>query len=347
MSIIRTGTTTIADVAAAAGVSRSTASRALNDSPRISEKTKRLVRQVADSIGFVPNAQARALAVGRSETIAMLVTEPLPELFADPTYGVFLGGITERLSESEYLPVLLQASTTHERERVRRHFERKSFDAVIDISPYTGSELLDVLRTLRIPTVLCGQLEGRPYEHVFSTIYSDDVIGARLAAQALRDRGRTHPVAILGPKDNPASTDRVAGYREVYGETLGEHDVVYTGWGASDGFTAMLRLLDDHAHDVPGSPESPIDGVLAGSDRIAAGVIEALQGRGFAVPDDISVIGFDDHPIAGTTTPRLTTIHQPLYEEGRLAAHTAMRMIDGAEPETIVLPMTLVERESL
>ncbi|MBW3080567.1 LacI family DNA-binding transcriptional regulator [Bifidobacterium saguinibicoloris] len=346
MSIIRSGTTTIADVAEAAGVSRSTASRALNDSPRISERTKQLVREAADRIGFVPNAQARALAVGRSETIAMLVTEPLPELFADPTYGVFLGGITERLSESEYLPVLLQASTHHERERVRRHLERKSFDAVIDISPYTGSELLDVLQRLHIPTVLCGQLDGQPYEHVFSTIYSDDVVGAKLAADAMAARGRTRPVAILGPKDNPASTDRVEGYRSVYGTALGERDVVYTGWGASDGFTAMLRLLDERASEGD-SPTCGIDGVLAGSDRIAAGVIEALQGRGICVPDDVSVIGFDDHPIAMTTTPKLTTIHQPLYEEGRLAADTAMRMIDGEAPGTTVLQMTLVERESL
>ena len=139
---------TLAEVAAAAGVSRSTASRALNDSPRISEETKKRVRAAAKEVNFVPNARGRALAVGRTEIIAVLVTEPLSELFSDPTYSEFLSGITEELSESSYLPVILQASSTHERNRAREHFERRSFDAVIDVSPYKGSELLEVLREL-------------------------------------------------------------------------------------------------------------------------------------------------------------------------------------------------------
>ena len=230
MTMSKRTASTLADVAAAAGVSRSTASRALNDSPRISEATKQRIRDIAHQINFVPNARGRALAVGRSETIAMLVTEPLSELFSDPTYGAFLSGITEQLSESEYLPVLLQASTPHERERVVRHFERRSFDAVIDISPYRGSELLDVLRDLEVPTVLCGQLEGHPYRDVFSTVYSDDVEGAALAARAMVNRGRTNCVAILGPKDNPAVIDRVRGYTRVLGEASSDELIVLNVW---------------------------------------------------------------------------------------------------------------------
>ncbi len=338
MTMSKHTTSTLADVAAAAGVSRSTASRALNDSPRISEATKRRIRDIAHQINFVPNARGRALAVGRSETIAMLVTEPLSELFSDPTYGAFLSGITEQLSESEYLPVLLQASTPHERERVVRHFERRSFDAVIDISPYRGSELLDVLRDLEVPTVLCGQLEGHPYRDVFSTVYSDDVEGAALAARAMVGCGRTNCVAILGPQDNPAVIDRVRGYTRVLGDALPEDLILYTGWSASDGFIAMRRLLERGVRP---------DGVLAGSDRIASGVIEALRDHDLLVPRDVSVIGFDDHPIATKVTPRLTTIRQPLHLEGSMAADMALELIDGAEPTTTVLHMELIERESL
>ena len=211
---------TLAEVAAAAGVSRSTASRALNDSPRISEETKKRVRAAAKKVNFVPNARGRALAVGRTEIIAVLVTEPLSELFSDPTYSEFLSGITEELSESSYLPVILQASSTHERNRAREHFERRSFDAVIDVSPYKGSELLEVLRELGVPTVLCGQLEGHPYRDVFSTVYSDDEEGGRFAAHAMKERGRKDIVAVLGPQDNPAVVDRLRGYRAVLGEDL-------------------------------------------------------------------------------------------------------------------------------
>lgn len=338
MSVANNSLVTLADVAAAAGVSRSTASRALNDSPRISDATKKRVRDAARKIGFVPNARGRALAVGRSETIAVLITEPLRELFDDPTFGAFLGGITERLSESEYLPVLLQASTKKERERVRRHLERRSFDAVINISPYEGSELLEALRELGIPTVLCGQLEGHPYRDTFSTVYSDDVEGGVLAAEALRQRGRSHCVAILGPRGNPASADRLRGYRNVLGDKLVDERVLFTGWDANAGFLAMRDLL---------KRGETIDGVLAGSDRIAAGVLEALAERNLNVPKDVSVIGFDDHPIAKRTIPCLTTVHQPLLEEGRLAASTALAMINGAPASTSVLHMRLVERDSV
>ena len=101
---------TLAEVAEAAGVSRSTASRALNDSPRISEETKKRVLASSKKVNFVPNARGRALAVGRTEIIAVLVTEPLSELFSDPTYSEFLSGITEELSESSFFAGMLQAS---------------------------------------------------------------------------------------------------------------------------------------------------------------------------------------------------------------------------------------------
>lgn len=111
--------------------------------------------------------------------------------------------------------MILQASSSHERNRAREHFERRSFDAVIDVSPYKGSELLEVLRELGVPTVLCGQLEGHPYRDVFSTVYSDDEEGGRFAALAMKDRGRKDIVAVLGPQDNPAVVDRLRGYRAI------------------------------------------------------------------------------------------------------------------------------------
>ena len=97
MTVAKRNRVTLADVAKAANVSRSTASRALNNSPRISRETTARIKKIADSMGFIPNAQGRALAVGRNETIAILITEPLDELFDDPTYAMFISGITEKL----------------------------------------------------------------------------------------------------------------------------------------------------------------------------------------------------------------------------------------------------------
>ena len=338
MSIAKRTEATLADVAKEAGVSRSTASRALNDSPKISEATKRTVREAAKRIGFVPNARGQALAIGRTETVAMVVTEPIEELFEDPTYSAFLGGITERLIESTYLPVLLQASSAKERERIRHHLERRAFDAVIDISPYKGNEILDDMMRLRVPGVVIGRIENPRHEGVFSAVFSDDVEGARLAAQALISRGRKRPVAILGPADNIASTDRLDGYRQVFGNGLANERVWFTQWDSSAGFTAMMNLLDRF---------DDIDAVLAGSDRIALGVLEALKQQNVDVPGQVSVIGFDDHPLSKTATPALTTIHQPLFEEGRIAADLAIRMINGEQSATVVKHMRLVNRQSL
>lgn len=329
---------TLHDVAQKAGVSRSTASRALNGSKRISRQTTQRVKDAARALGFVANAQGRALAIGRSETISILITEPLDELLSDPTYGAFLRGISEELSHTSYLPVLMQASSAFERKRVQTHLEQHTVDAVINISPYEGMELLESIQNQHLPAVLCGQLQNNPYTTVFSNVYSDDVEGAAMAAKAMQKRGRKQIAVILGPADNPAVPDRLEGYRSVYGAGLDESRIVYTGWDESSGYSAISHLLD---------LDISIDGLLAGSDRIAAGAIAALASRNLSVPDDVSVIGYDDHPIAARIKPRLTTIHQPLLEEGRVAAQLALAMINGEEPSTKILHMRLINRESL
>lgn len=206
----------------------------------------------------------------------------------------------------------------------------RSFDAAIDVSPYKGSELLEVLRELGVPTVLCGQLEGHPYRDVFSTVYSDDEEGGRFAALAMKDRGRKDIVAVLGPQDNPAVIDRLRGYRAILGESLPDENVIYTGWSSGDGYQATRRLLAREIH---------ADGVLCGSDRIATGVIAAFNEAGISVPKDVSVVGFDDHEVAARSVPALTTIRQPLREEGRMAAGIALDMINGAVPTTTVMHM--------
>lgn len=333
------GKATISDVARAAGVSTATVSRALNDSSKVTEATKKKVEQAVRSTGFVMNAQGRALAVGRAESIGILVTEPLDEIFVDPTFSVILRGISEALAQTPFLPVIVQASTEFERERALRHFQRRSVDAVIDISPYTGDEVLEALSTMSLPVVLCGQLDDPRFEGVFSNVYADDEEGARIAGKAMLDRGRRRIGAILGPEDNPASVDRLVGYREVLGDALAPDGVVFAeAWDAAAGYAAARQILAK----VP-----DLDGILAGSDRIASGVLDELEVRGISVPDTISVIGFDDHAVAQATTPPLTTVRQPLREEGGVAAQIAIDMIEGAHPRTVVMHTELIERDSL
>ncbi|MFE6970291.1 LacI family DNA-binding transcriptional regulator [Isoptericola sp. NPDC057653] len=328
---------TIADVAREAGVSGATVSRAINDSDLVTAETKRLVQEAIVRTGFVVNARGRALATGRAETVGVLVTEPLDELFDDPTYGRVLRGIAEGLTGSGFLPVIVQASSESERALALRSFSRRSVDAVVHLTPYRGGDLLDALATTGLPVVLCGQLVDSPYEGVFSTVYSDDVRGARLAAERVAGAGRSRVAAVLGPADNPATVDRLRGYEEVLGSVLDAGRVVHTGWDTASGLTATGRLLAAH-------PD--VDAILAGSDRIALGTLAALHAAGRRVPEDVVVVGFDDHAIAATATPPLTTVAQPLVEEGRVAAGLALEMIGGAAPRTEVLEMHLVTRAS-
>ncbi|MGW5939555.1 LacI family DNA-binding transcriptional regulator [Streptomyces celluloflavus] len=328
---------TIADVAREAGVSRATVSRAINDSDLVTAETKRTVQEAITRTGFVMNARGRALATGRAETVGVLITEPLDELFDDPTHGRILRGVAEGLLGSGFLPVIIQASSESERALALRSFGRRSVDAVIHLTPYRGSDLLGSLAGAGLPVVLCGQLVDSPYEGIFSTVYSDDVRGARLAAQRVATAGRHQVAAVLGPADNPATGDRLRGYEEVLGARLDPARVVHTRWDSAGGLTTTARLLVAH----PG-----IDAILAGSDRIALGALAALQAAGRRVPEDVAVVGFDDHAIAASASPPLTTIAQPLVEEGRIAAQLALEMINGADPRTEVLDMRLVPRLS-
>ena len=298
---------TIADVARAAGVAPSTVSRVLNDSPKCTQETRDRVVRAVEKTGFVVSRRGRALAVGRSEAIALLFTDPLEELFTDPTYARLCHGIVSRLADGPNLPMILEAATGAERERVVEHAGRGAVDAVIVMTPYEGDGLLDRLRELGLPVVLCGQLEGDPYRGVFSSVYSDDVDGAALAARALVDAGRTDVVCVMGPVGNPASADRIRGYRRVLGRRMGDDRVVHTGWDQLGGHRAVRALLEGGAR---------FDAVLAGSDRIAVGAIEALREAGRDVPGDVSVVGFDDHLLASQYSPGITTVHQPLREEG-------------------------------
>lgn len=335
----RASRATIGHVAKVAGVSRATVSRALNDSPLVTAETKERIQRAVAETGFVMNAQGRKLAMGRAEAIAILVTEPLDEMFQDPTFASILRGVIEGLAGSLTLPLLLQAFTEDEHRRAIRHFERRTVDAVINISPYIGGDMLEALNAGSLPVVLCGQLDGQPYDGIFSSVYADDVVGATMAARRMMQRGRQRIAIIAGPTSNPAAADRVIGYRDTLGGLFDPRLTVSTGWDATSGFNAMRRLLER---------ERGIDGVLAASDRIAVGALSALNAAGLEVPGDVSVIGFDDHlSVAATANPPLTTIHQPMLAEGKTAAQLALDMVGGAAARTVILEMTLIERGSV
>ncbi|HEY0189366.1 MAG TPA: LacI family DNA-binding transcriptional regulator [Cellulomonas sp.] len=328
---------TIADVAELAGVSRATVSRVLNSTVPVAPDKARAVHEAVASTGFLASTSARQLATGRAESVAVLLTEPVDELFADPTFVVIFKGILDGLTPTPLTPALFTMATEREREKSLRRFQRGAADALIHLSPYTDDGLLPRLRDLALPVVLCGQTQRQErYEDVFSTVYSDDAVGAALAADYLIERGARRIRAVMGPAENPATTDRLRGYRQVLGDRL-DPDVRFGPWDEESGRQATADLC---------TADPGFDTVICGNDRIARGALQALAAAGRRVPQDVRVVGFDDHPVAATTTPTITSVHQPFHEQGVRAVEVAVEMIEGAPPRTEVLAMHVVARQS-
>lgn len=333
------GRPTIADVARLAGVSKATVSRVLNESTRVSPDTRAAVQKAIGSVGYAESWQAKSLATGRAGAIGVIITEPFDEVYLDPTFATVLRGVYDRLVDTPLVPILLQASSEAERHKAMEFLRRGGVDAVIHLTPYIDEGLLAQLAQQGCPTVVVGRFESAT-RMGFSSVFSDDILGARLAARHAAQQGRTRPLIVVGPRNNPASTERVEGYLSVYTAVAGEsveERVHFGGWDEDHGWACVGGAL---ARGVR------IDVVLAGSDRIARGALRALAEAGLAVPEDVAVIGFDNHAVSHQTLPPLTTVEQPLRHEGGVAVELALELLEGDEPRTIVLPMHLVTRLS-
>ncbi|MDO4242377.1 MAG: LacI family DNA-binding transcriptional regulator [Actinomyces sp.] len=331
------GRATIADVARLAGVSKATVSRVLNGSPRVAPVTRRAVEEAIATSGYVESWQAKSLATGRAGAIGVILTEPFDEVYSDPTFAAVLRGVYDGLAPTPLVPVLLQASSGPERAKAMRFLEQRGADAVIHLTPYVEDGLLPQLAAQGLPTVLTGRVEEAAG---MSSVFSDDVLGAAMAARRAAEQGRRRPLIVVGPRDNPASRERVEGYLSVLCPAAPDPPpgtVVFGGWDEAAGEQVVRRALTDGVD---------FDIVLAGSDRIARGALHALGAHGLSVPRDVAVIGFDNHPVSQLTHPALTTVAQPLREEGRVAVELALELLAGAAPRVEVLPMHLVVRES-
>lgn len=325
---------TIQDVARRAGVSKATVSRVLNGTTYVSPSTAEAVRVAIEEVDYSASWQARALARGSAEAIGIIFSEDFEHFGADPTFHRQMKGVFSKLGETSYTPIVLHASTQIDQDKACKLIDSHLFDAVIHLTPYEDHGILEALAESDTPTVLCSQLPGSPWHAKFSTVYADDVAGGALAAQHMHDVGVAQPIVLTGPMNNPATVDRVDGTRRVYPD-LDESRVLYLGWDEPAGEMGVLRFL---------TGELEFDGVICGSDRIAAGALKALQHKNIDIPGQVRVIGFDDHPVASQTTPALTTVAQPMGLEGRRAAELALALINGAGPTVEQLPMTLKQR---
>lgn len=326
---------TIRDVAALAGVSRGTVSRVLNGGHLVSPEARAAVDRAIKATGYHANHAARALATGRAQSLAFLLTEPHHLLFMDPTFSRLVRGALDALARRGMTLVLLVAGTPEERATIASYVSAGHVDGVLLISPHEHDPLLDQLIAADVPVVACGTPLG--HQGRIASVAVDEVASAREMTRHLVSRGHRRIAMIAGPPDTPGGRYRLVGFREELGGAFDPALVVTGDYSQESGRLAMERLLA--AGPVP-------DAVFAASDAMAVGALEALRAAGLAVPGTVAVAGFDDNGVAETTAPPLTTMHQPFEAIAAEMVGLLLEVIDGGVSKAVTLPTTLVVRES-
>ncbi|MGE5602401.1 MAG: LacI family DNA-binding transcriptional regulator [Nitrososphaerales archaeon] len=313
---------TLRDVAALAGVSHQTVSRVVNHVPGVTPETRSVVEQAIARLGFRPHAIARSMAEGRTRTLACLA----PNL-TDFTYASSIEGAEIVARQRGYF--LLSASYGTDSGGSDQQFEAlidalvgpRRVDGLIVISP--NVDLPVSLLPADFPVVLMG---GCPRADVANLVYLDNRGDAGLATTHLLQLGHTRIGQITGPLREDCSQERDAGYQQALGRAGIAHESALTvegDWSATSGYEAFRSLLN-------WAPD--ITAVVVQNDRMAVGVIRAARDAGLAVPADLSVIGFDDMPLASYFDPPLTTMRQDTFAIGRTCAERLIAILDGSEP---------------
>lgn len=323
---------TLGMVAQRAGVSPSTVSRILNGTAKVSPTKMAAVHEAIEHLQFRPDPAARSLAGGRTMSVGVLT-----QFIDSPYYGEALRGIEDVLREHHYVPLFASGrwNEVEEAERLALLQERK-VDGLIVLSGRLADEvLMDMSQDL--PIVVMGRSIQGP--QLFS-IDIDNFEGSRLATRHLISLGHRNIAYVSGPLDHSDAQRRLEGFKA----ELRERKLVFNpalvaegDFQESGGFKAMNRLLQGG---------DMFSAVIAANDQMAYGARLALSNAGYRVPEDISLVGFDDLPHSAFTIPPLTTVHQSVYEIGVLAAKAMIALLKKEVPTSVTVPAKLVARES-
>lgn len=329
---------TLKDVAALAGVHPTTASRALDPakSHLVSEETRHRILRISAELGYQVNAMARSLRTGSSGLIGMVVAD-----VSNPFLPPILRAI-EQVIRHEGLMLLI--AETHDDARTMQeilgHFARRRVDAIILTAAHQGDLELVRAAAASTPVVLAVRsVDGGN----FPTVTHDDRLGGRLAAQHLVELGHQDVAQLRGPEDVSSFSGRSAGFYSVLSETTARE--VGSGLVAASPTVEEGRRLTAELLAAGGRRPTAI---FAHNDQMAVGAMDALREAGLSCPRDISIVGYNDAPLADHIDPPLTTIRLPASELGRRVARLALEQLSEDPPEAsmVRLPPQLVIRRS-
>ena len=330
---------TLDEVAALAGVSKATASRAINGRSKVSAKARAAVLAAVRELGYTPNGAARSLVMQRTGSVAVILPESDERIFSDPFFARMLHQVARALREQNLQLVLLLAEPGDE-DRMLLYLRGRYVDGAIVASHHRDDRLAEHLHDLGLPCVFIGA----PWigaERV-PVVDSDNAGAAAQAVRVLLDCGRRKIATIAGPRDMRAGHDRLAGWRqELDAAGLDSSLVAYGDFTEDSGAKACAELLD-----VAGD----LDGIFAASDLMALGAMRELETRDIRVPDDVAIVGYDDLGVAERTHPPLTTLRNPISQMVTEAVRLLTEAIDqggrGA-PRRVVFVPELVRRDTV
>ena len=329
------GRVTIFDVAEASGVSYGTVSRVINNEPHVRASTRRRVMDAIDRLGFVINRQAQSLARGQTHVIGVLV----PDL-GTGYIGEIMRGIDAELDHAGYDLMLF---TTHRRAAKEANYVLSLVQGVVEglvlVLPRNPADYLGVLSSRQFPHVL---VDHQGVDTTSPAIGTTNWQGGFVATEHLINLGHTRIAFITGTMDLGCAQERLDGYKAA----LRMHhipqidELIFEGdFFQNSGVVAANALLD---------LAEPPSAIFASNDVMAMGAMDVIRHRGLRIPDDISIVGFDDIPQAAMVFPPLTTVRQPLEQMGRVATQVLLEMLKnpGSDTTRQELPTQLVLRSS-
>lgn len=328
---------TIKDIAKKADVSYATVSRALNNKKGVNSRTRERILTLAKKLNYRPNAIARGLVKKQTYTLGLIIPD-----ITNPFFSEVARGIEDQANKSKYSVFL--CNTNWEIDRQTRHLNlliEKRVDGVI-IAPITHNinSLRDALRG-RIPVVYVSNTPPNP-ENSFVII--DNIRGGFLATKHLIEAGYKSIGFIGSPEDSLTTTERFEGYKlafEKYGMQINDRYIQLGDFRCETGYNIIKRMIEKNNYP---------NAMFAENDLLALGVIQGVKEMGLTVPKDVAVVGFDDIPLASFPEIQLTTVSQPKYEMGRIAAQILLERLtkdkQEALPKRVILEPRLIVRKS-
>jgi DNA-binding LacI/PurR family transcriptional regulator len=326
----------IADIARIAGVSKSTVSRALNDSPLAGTETKDRIRAIARQYGFTPSAVARNLSLRSSKTIAFVNHAYSKHgcAVSDPFCTEIMGAIAVGLHELGY-DMLIVHVNPNDRDWVTQFLDSGRVDGFILMTSTRKKNHVDLLIEKGAPFVAWGPGTGG-----YCTVCGDDFQGGSLAAKRLISIGRSRIAFIGGPNSEGEVQGRYRGYESALNEAglgVDQKLVYFADYTETSAVRAVEALLDREPH---------LDAVFVNSDVMAIAAVRTLQSKGLRVPDEVAVIGYDGISMGAYVTPSLTTVSQNSSLIGKLLSKNVVDYIREGTITTTIVPVELIVRDS-